>query len=129
MARTPPSPLHGDLQIALMHILWRTGRATVEDSRRELPARFRRGAYTTVQTVLNRLAERGLVKREKVGKAFYYEPTISEADYYSGSLRQTLAPVSEEARRAVLVQLAGEFDSGDLDFDEVAREVERRRKK
>ncbi len=129
MARTPTAPLHGDLQIALMHILWRKGRATVEDCRKELPPRFRKGAYTTVQTVLNRLAERGLVRRERAGRAFYYEPKISEADYYSGSLRQTLAPVSEEARRSVLVQLAGEFDSADLDFDQLAEEVERKRKK
>ncbi len=127
MAKDQKSPLQGDLQVALMRVLWDRGRANVQEARQSLQPRFRKGAYTTIQTVLNRLAERGLIRRERVGKAFYYEPKISEADYYSGSLRRTLAPASEEARRAVLAQLLGELDPGELDIEAIAREIERRR--
>ncbi len=41
----------------------------------------RRGAYTTAQTVLNRLVDRGLVSRRREGRAFRYSATITEADY------------------------------------------------
>lgn len=129
MTRDKELQLQGDLQVALMHVLWDKGRASVQEARQQLPPRYRKGAYTTVQTVLNRLAERGLIMRERVGKVIYYEPRISEADYYSGSLRRTLAPVSEEARRAVLAQLVGELDPGELDLDALAREIEQRRQK
>lgn len=130
MAKDQRSPLQGDLQVALMHVLWDNRRATVEEARKALAPRFRKGAYTTVQTVLNRLVVRGLVKRERIGKSFNYEPRISEADYYSGSLRQTLAPVSGEARRVVLAQLVGELDPVDLDeIGALAEEVKRSRER
>ncbi len=34
-------------------------------------------AYTTVMTLLERLARKGVVSRRKVGRAFVYAPTIS----------------------------------------------------
>lgn len=59
MARESAVQLQGELQLEVMRVLWRLGRpGSVEDVRSSLPQR-QRGAYTTVQTVLNRLAEEG----------------------------------------------------------------------
>ncbi|MDQ3730190.1 MAG: BlaI/MecI/CopY family transcriptional regulator, partial [Actinomycetota bacterium] len=60
-------PIQGDLQERVMRVLWRRDRGTVEQVRRALPVEHR-GAYTTVQTILNRLAVRGLLKREASGR-------------------------------------------------------------
>ena len=46
----------GDLQAEVMSAVWRLGEAKVEDIRALQPAR-RRSAYTTIQTVLNRLTD------------------------------------------------------------------------
>jgi len=92
MAREQDAELQGELQRELMHALWRVDRGNVEDVRAKLPPRFRRSAYTTIQTVLNRLAERGLLERELQGKAMVYSPRLSEAEYYSRSLRRGVAP-------------------------------------
>jgi predicted transcriptional regulator len=96
-----------------MAALWRIGQGTVEQIRDALPSRYR-GAYTTVQTVLNRLAERGLLTRERRGQVIVYAPQLSEAEYLSQSLRQTLAGASSDARQVALTQLMGELDVGEL---------------
>lgn len=60
-----------------MKALWAAGQATVQDIRsRLLPDRPL--AYTTVMTVMDRLARKGLVAREKKGRAHLYSPAVSE---------------------------------------------------
>jgi predicted transcriptional regulator len=123
----PNSPLHGELQLQLMAALWRLEEGTVEQVRRALPA-DRRGAYTTVQTVLNRLAERGLLSRDRRGQAIVYRPRISESDYLSRSIEHTLAGASTQARQAALAQLVGNLQGDELlELQRLAREIERGR--
>ena len=120
--------LQGALQRQVMKVMWRLERATVEDVRRALPAR-QRGAYTTIQTILNRLAERGLLRRDRSGNQIVYSPRISEADYLAGSLQHALAGASEEARRVALADLVGDLSPGELkEIRGLAAEVKRRRK-
>lgn len=111
MAEIPS--IQGELQSQIMPAVWRLGSGTVEQVRAALPDRYR-SAYTTVQTVLNRLADRGLLDRERRGNAIVYRPLISEAEYLSRSIDQTLAGASSEARRAVLAGLVGNLDRGEL---------------
>ena len=121
----PTSPL-GDLQAQIMSALWRLGSGTVEEVRSELPARYR-GAYNTVQTVLNRLADRGLVSRSKRGSAFEYTPTWSESEYLSRSIATTLAGASSGARQAALAELIGGLDQRELKrLQKLARKLEGR---
>src|SRR3954471_2652703 len=124
MAREITVRLQGELQMEVMRALWRRGRASsVDDVREDLPDRHR-GAYTTVQTVLNRLAGRGLLVRQRQGKAIFYAPKLSEAEYYSLSVRQTLAGASGDVRRNALAQLVGEMPPGELsEIESLAREV------
>ncbi len=107
------TPIQGDLQTQVMSALWRLGAGTVEQVRSELPSRYR-GAYNTVQTVLNRLAERGLLEREREGRGYVYKPRLSEADYLSGTIRHTLAGASIDARRAALASIIGGLGPGEL---------------
>lgn len=110
-----------------MRVLWRIGRGTVDDVRSALPKK-QRSAYTTVQTILNRLADRGLLEREKHGKAFIYSPQHSEADYVSGALSRTLSAASEEARLAALASLVGGLDADEMsEINSLANEISSRR--
>lgn len=101
-----------------MAAVWKLGEAKVEDVRVLLPARNRR-AYTTVQTVMNRLAERGLLTRERSGNAFVYRAKYEEGDYLAERIGQRLAEASPDARRQALVSLIEDLEPGEL--DEVAR--------
>ena len=120
-------PIQGDLQEQLMRIMWRLGEGSVEDVRQALPSRSPR-AYTTVQTVLNRLAERGLLRRRRAANVIVYRPRVSEADYVSSTVNRTLSSASEEARRTALANLVGDLDPSELgEIQELAAEINRKR--
>ncbi len=119
--------ISGDLQLQVMDVLWRVGSGTVEQVRGALPRRYL-GAYTTVQTVLNRLAERGLLSRRKRGNAIVYRPRLSEAQYLSRSIESTLAGATPSARQTALAELIGGLDEQELsEVQRLAEEVAQRR--
>lgn len=109
-----------------MDAVWKLGKATVEDVRRQQPAE-RRLAYTTIQTVLNRLAERGLLSRTLSGRAFVYRPRLDESEYLAQSIGERLAGAAPDVRRAALVNLVDDLDPGEL--DEIARRANQIRRK
>ena len=121
--------LRGDLQAEVLTAVWKLGQATVDEVRAEQPAR-RRSAYSTVQTVMNRLTERGLLERNRKGKAFVYSAKVDESEYLARTIGDRLADVSPGARKAALVSLVEGLGSEEL--DEVARyanRINRERKK
>jgi predicted transcriptional regulator len=121
-------PITGELQTQIMAALWRLGDATVEEVRSALPTRYR-SAYNTVQTVLNRLAERGLLSRQRSGSAIRYRPRISEAEYLSRSISRTLAGASMDARQAALARLIGDLGDEELaGLRQLAEELRQRRR-
>ena len=121
--------LTGELQTQVMAAVWRLERGTVEQVRGALPPRYR-GAYNTIQTVLNRLADRKLLARHKVGNAFEYRPLVSEGEYLSRSIADTLAGASKAARQAALAHLVGGLDDDELaELRERAREMNDRRRR
>jgi BlaI family transcriptional regulator, penicillinase repressor len=65
------------LELECMKALWALGEATVQDIRASLlPARPL--AYTTVMTVMDRLAGKGLVERRKRGRAHLYTSAVPQ---------------------------------------------------
>ena len=123
------TPFTGELQTQIMSALWRLGNGTVEQVRTALPPRYR-ATYNTIQTVLNRLAERGLLSRQKAGNAIEYRPVFSEAEYLSRSISQTLAAASMDARQAALARLIGDLDKSELaDLQRLARQMGDKRRK
>lgn len=120
--------IQGELQVQIMGVLWRTGEGTVEHVRAALPAAHR-SAYTTVQTVLNRLAERGLLTRRRQGAALVYTPEVSEGEYVHRSIERTLERSSLEARKVALAQLIGGIDEAELSALQLrARRIETARR-
>ena len=123
------TPLQGDLQIQVMKVLWKLEAASVEDVRSALPPRYR-GAYTTVQTILNRLADRGLVTRRRVGKSIEYTPRIAEAEYLSRAIQQQLSSASSDARQAAIAELIGSLEGDELsEIRRIAKRTERQRRR
>lgn len=122
------TPIQGELQAQIMATLWRLEAGTVEQVRGALSPRYR-GAYTTIQTVLNRLAERGFLARSRAGQAIVYSPKLTEAQYLSGTIRHTLAAASPAARQAALAQLiSGLGNSERADLKRLTDEVDAARR-
>jgi len=111
-AKKSPPRLH-ELEAEVMEEVWAASESvTVRDIRTELNGHNRRKkrAYTTVMTIMARLHEKGLLRRELRGKTYHYRPALS-ADQYA------------HARAAVQVdELIGDY--GDVALAQFARQVE-----
>jgi predicted transcriptional regulator len=79
----------GPLETEIMQILWQDERSTVKKVHRKL-SQQREIAYTTVMTTMSRLAEKGVLTRQREGLAYVYAPAISEDDFVSLVVRQVL---------------------------------------
>lgn len=66
----------------VMSVMWRLGEATVRDVQSAID-RDEPPAYTTVQTIVQRLEQKGAVRRtRKSGNALYFEPAITRRSVY-----------------------------------------------
>ena len=74
MPRKLPRLAEGELE--LLEMLWRTGRVTLSEAHKSIE---RQVGYTTVQTRLNRLVEKGLVRRSRERPALYAAAVTREA--------------------------------------------------
>ncbi len=77
------------LEMMCLNALWEIQEGNVEDVRRVV-ALSRPLAYTTVLTLLDRLARRGAVSRRKEGRGFRYQPTVERDKLRRMALRQFL---------------------------------------
>ncbi len=64
------------LEMMCLNALWQIGEGNVEEVRRVV-SQGKPLAYTTVLTLLDRLAKRGAVSRRKEGRGFRYQPTVA----------------------------------------------------
>jgi predicted transcriptional regulator len=90
---------------------WRTVREV-----HEVLAKDRDIAYTTVMTVLDRMARKDMVERERDGRAWRYRPAQSRGAMTADVMRQALgefAETNERDREAALVAFVGEASAAD----------------
>src|SRR6185295_8262887 len=92
-----------------MQALWDIGSGSVRQIQERLPEK-RRPAYTTVQTIVRRLEEKGAVRRlKKIGNALIFEPMVSRKsahhrliddllEAFGGSARPLMAHLAETGK-------------------------------
>lgn len=80
----------GERELDLMEVLWELGEGSVVDVQRRLQAGKIDLAYTTVQTMLNRLVDKGVVEREKEGRAYRYRATVGQPVVAGRSVRDLI---------------------------------------
>ena len=101
--RAIPPPL----ELLCLNALWSRGPGSVKQVR-ESVAPSRPLAYTTVMTVLDRLARRGIVTRHKAGRAFVYAPAVSRDAMRRLALQEFLDSYFESSPAELLQFLQGE---------------------
>src|SRR6266487_3941124 len=72
----PPRDVPPPLEMLCLKALWSQGEGNVAGVR-SLVAETKPLAYTTVMTLLERLARKNVVSRRKVGRAFVYAPNLT----------------------------------------------------
>jgi predicted transcriptional regulator len=103
----------GELEAAVLSALWGSASPL---SVREVLARVKRQpalAYTTVLTVLDRLHDKGLVTREKEGKAFLYRPRVSREAWLGEQAARALTAGSGAPTSATLMAFLDSAERAD----------------
>ncbi len=102
-----------------LNALWEIHEGNVEDVRRVV-SQNRPLAYTTVLTLLDRLARRGAVSRRKEGRGFRYRPTVARDKLRRLALRQFLEYHFEGSEAKLKIFLEQPCDEPALEPDRAA---------
>jgi predicted transcriptional regulator len=93
----------GGLEAAIMERLWvvdsASVREVVEALRQERPI-----AYTTVMTVMSRLADKGLLRRETGDRPYRYRAALSREHFLSGVSRRVIDDLLEDFGDVAMAQ-------------------------
>ena len=94
------------LELECMSVLWPLGEGTTcAIFMPHLPRRAAR-AYTTVMTIMDRLAQKGIVDRRKVGKAFHYRARLSAEEARGKAVEKIVEGFFAGSRAALAAHLA-----------------------
>ncbi|TDD32678.1 BlaI/MecI/CopY family transcriptional regulator [Actinomadura sp. KC06] len=107
----------GELERTVMEVLWARedaghDAATARDVSRAL-ANDRDLAHTTIMTVLDRLAKKGFLARERDGRAWRYRPVASREGYVTELMLGALNETGD--RDAALVHFVQSVSEDEID--------------
>jgi BlaI family transcriptional regulator, penicillinase repressor len=77
----------GERELDIMQALWRLGPATVADVQKALHADDKKLAYTTIQTMLNRLEIKKLVARDTADRMHRYRALLKQPHATDSALK------------------------------------------
>ncbi|MGH7449893.1 MAG: BlaI/MecI/CopY family transcriptional regulator [bacterium] len=119
----------GDLETDIMEIVWAKGEITVRQVYDQLKAQ-RAIAYTTVMTVMSRLAEKGLLKKIKEGTAYMYRATSSREEFTQSTIKKVITELLADFTAPAISQFMESLGNEKPEkIEELARLIEAKRKK
>ena len=108
------------LELRIMEAMWSQGKLSIREIQEAFPAADR-PAYTTIQTIVYRLEEKGAVRRvRKIGNAHIFEAVVSR-QAARGRLIDALLSLFGGRTQPVMAHLV---ESGKLTLDDI-RETEK----
>lgn len=93
------------LELECMSALWPLGEGTVRDIHRQI-ATSRPRAYTTIMTIMDRLAHKGIVTRRRVGRAYRYQPNLSANEARVSAVEKIVTGFFDGSPEALAAHLA-----------------------
>ena len=124
---TGVAAIFGALELRVMEAVWRHGTAV---SVRDLVSEFEGTAYTTLMTTLDRLHRKGMLDREKTGRAFVYVARYTRDELESGMAARALESLLDRSgAEPVLSYFVEEVSRRDARLlDELERLVQEKRR-
>lgn len=101
-----PRELPPPLELECLKVLWAIGEGNVHRVRAELLPK-RNLAYTTVMTLLDRLARKGGVTRRKVGRSFVYCPRLTRDAVRRLAVKELVDCFFDGSEEALIQYLTG----------------------
>ncbi len=120
---TPLTPL----ELEIMKVLWDLGPAAVQSVQERLPGEPL--AYTTVQTMLNVLLEKGKVKRTLKSRAFVYRPALTRVEAVGHTMKDLIDRMFGGSAEALVMGLVETQQLSADKLDELRRKLDEGRAK
>jgi BlaI family transcriptional regulator, penicillinase repressor len=118
----------GDLQSAIMRVLWTRGEATAAEVHEAL-FEERGLAPTTIATMLRKLEERGIVGHRVQGRQFVFVPAVSETEVRRSMVTDIVGRLFEGDHAALVSHLLSEHEISRGEIAEIRALLSARRAK
>jgi BlaI family penicillinase repressor len=112
----------GDLQHAIMTVLWTRGEATTAEVHEAL--RAERGlALTTISTMLRKMEDKGVVEHRAEGRQFVYRPTVTQVEVRQSMVGELVERLFDGDAKALVAHLVSEHEIDPTELGALRRRV------
>jgi len=117
----------GELQRAVIEVVWELGEASVHQVRKCL-ARKKKLAYTTVLTAMQNLEKAGWLRHRTQGKSYIYLPTRTREQAGAKSVRKFIERMFDGDTLLMFQHLMRQSKLTDEELGELRKMIDERRK-
>jgi predicted transcriptional regulator len=118
MATRPPL---ANAELAVMELLWTEGRLTARGVRERLYPGAERAQHGTVQRLLQRLEDKGLVRRDRALGVQVFSAAVSRDDYAAGQLESLAQRLTGGSIAPLVTRLMEEKRLSQADIERLRR--------
>lgn len=109
-------------ELEVLRVIWERGPSTVREVMNALNDERPR-AYTSVMSLMNVMAEKGLLTQKPKGRAFVYSARISQARTQSQIVRDLLGRVFDGSASALVTHLLEQAKPNSEELDEIQKTI------
>ena len=102
----------GELEAEIMDTIWGLGTASVQDVCDTLGDGYN---YKTVTTVMNRLCKKGVLDRQLLSRAFFYQPTQTRDEFEKTVAHSVVSGLFRDFGNSALAQFIDVIDEVEPD--------------
>ena len=113
-------PTPGELEV--LQVIWERGPCTVREMMNILN-RSRRRAYTSVMSLMNVMADKGLLKREPKGRAFVYRTRITRKKTLAAMVADLAGRAFDGSASAMVTHLLQQTKPSAEELEEIRKTV------
>ena len=111
-------------ELEVLQIIWEHGPCTVREVMNYLKPKRPR-AYTSVMSLMNVMAEKGLLNQKPKGRAFIYSAKVSRNKTQSSMLSDLLNRAFDGSANALVAHLLQQAEPNSEELDEIHKTITR----
>lgn len=116
----------GELELSILKIVRELGRVTVREVYEKLGSE---GSYTTIMTVMGRMADKGELAREKEGKQYIYWVSSQNESSSKSILKRIQDKIFGGKPIALVSYLLADEEISDKELEEIENLIQKQRAK
>ena len=117
----------GELQRAVIEVVWELGEASVHQVREKL-SKKKKPAYTTILTAMQKLEKAGWLRHRAEGKVYFYLPTRTREEAGATSVRKFLDRIFDGNALLMFQHLMRQDKLSDAELGELRQMIDDKRK-